>query len=82
MAEDNEVDPPIPHWRYSSMLYDGEEEDIRAEIRRVLGFDDAAEWLRTPNVRFGGLTPEAVIESGQVGWIRDVLRSYLYVGCS
>lgn len=67
-------------WKSSGPLYEGENPDIRIEVQRVLR-DDAAEWLREPNSRFGGKTPEQVIQDGEEFWVRDVLRSYL-CGCA
>ena len=63
-------------------LYEGEEYDVRDEVRRVLGPEDGEGWLQEPNPRFGGKTPNDVIHAGQEFWVRDVLRSYLYIGSS
>jgi hypothetical protein len=69
-------------WKSSGSLYEGESRDIHDEVRRVLGDEYWAEWLRVPNVRFGGKAPEEIIKAGEEFWVRDVLRSYLYVGSS
>jgi esterase/lipase len=69
-------------WKIQGALHEGEEPDIHAEIRRVLGDEDAQFWLCEPNVRFGGRCPEEVIKEGGEFWIRDVLRSYMHVGSS
>ena len=76
-----ETDGIRSDWKSSGPLYDGELLDIRAEVQRVLG-EDAAEWLHEPNTRFGGKSPEQVIQDGEAFWVRDVLRSYLYIRSS
>jgi uncharacterized protein (DUF2384 family) len=55
----------------SAELVEGELRDIRSEAERVCG----ADWLITPNVRFGGQSPIEVISAGKEYWVRDVLRS-------
>jgi uncharacterized protein (DUF2384 family) len=49
----------------------GELADIKREAREVCG----ADWLITPNTRFGGRSPLEVIDSNQAFWVRDVVRS-------
>ena len=68
-----------PDWKSLGPLFEGEKQDVHAEVRRVLG-EEAAMWLREPNIRFGGKSPEQIIETGEEFWVRDVLRSYLYIG--
>jgi hypothetical protein len=58
----------IPH------LLDGEDPDIRKEAEQVLGPD----WVKTPNSRLGGRTPEQAIQDDQTFWVRDILRSIKY----
>ena len=55
-------------------LLDGEDPDIRKEAERVAG----ADWLKTPNSRLGGRTPEQAIQANQTFWVRDILRSIKY----
>ena len=69
-------------WKSSGPLSAGEDSNIHREVLRVLGEEDGAEWLREPNVRFGGKTSEEIIRAGQEFWVRDVLRSYLHTGSS
>ena len=69
-------------WKSSGRLYEGEDPDIHREVLRVLGNEDGSQWLREPNVRFAGKAPEEIIKAGEEYWIRDVLRSHLYVGSS
>jgi hypothetical protein len=52
-------------------LLDGELEDIREEAKEVCGLD----WLVTPNARFGGRSPQEIIDAHQEYWVRDVVRS-------
>ena len=68
-----------PDWKSAGPLFAGEKRDVRAEARRVLG-EEATVWLREPNIRFGGKSPEEIIEIGEEFWVRDVLRSFLYIG--
>src|SRR4051812_43301034 len=69
-------------WKSEGPIYEDESRDIYAEVWRVLGEGNATEWLQEPNTRFGGRTPQQVIEDGEEHWVRDVLRSYLYIGSS
>jgi Protein of unknown function (DUF2384) len=73
---------PGSDWKSTGRLFEGESRDIYEEVRRVLGSDDGSVWLREPNVRFGGKAPQDIIKAGQEFWVRDVLRSYLYIGSS
>jgi hypothetical protein len=69
-------------WKSEEPLFEDEEGDVRAEARRVLGPEDGDQWLHEPNSCFGGRTPDEVIDAGRGFWVRDVLRSYLYIGSS
>ncbi len=68
-------------WKSRGDIYEGEHDDIHEEVRRVLD-TEADGWLHEPNVRFGGRTPEQVIQDGEQYWVRDVLRSYEHGGMS
>lgn len=80
-TEKRELSPGacLTDWKKHGRLLEGELDDIREEVCRVLG-DDADAWLQERNIRFGGKTPSQVIDDGEEFWLRDVLRSQLMGG--
>jgi hypothetical protein len=59
-------------------LLEGENQDLRQEARDVIG----EWWLKTPNVRLGGRTPDDVISAHRGAWVRDIVRSIKHIGIS
>jgi len=59
-------------------LLEGENEDLRQEARDVIG----EWWLKTPNVRLGGRTPDDVISAHRGALVRDIIRSIKHIGVS
>ena len=62
-------------------LLQGENEDLVAEAKDVLGEEYAEYWLMTENRRFGGERPIDWINSGNAAkrkWVHDVLGAIKY----
>ncbi|MFT4039182.1 MAG: hypothetical protein QM692_13430 [Thermomicrobiales bacterium] len=48
-------------------------DDLRAEFGALMGQDEAAVWLATPNTLFGGLAPQFLIGTPDEHLLRDVV---------
>jgi hypothetical protein len=59
-------------------LLEGENPDLRREARDTIG----EWWLKVPNVRLGGLTPEDLINQNRGARVRDIVRSVKYIAIS
>jgi uncharacterized protein (DUF2384 family) len=59
-------------------LFEGENPDVRQEAREVLG----DWWLKEPNLRLGGRTPDEIVKEGCGARVRDIIRSVKYVAIS
>jgi hypothetical protein len=59
-------------------LLDGENPDLRQEVRDTIG----EWWLKEPNTHLGGRTPEDLIIENRGARVRDIIRSVRYIGVS
>jgi hypothetical protein len=59
-------------------LRDDEAEALRMEIRNALPY--GGDWLVTPHQLLGGDTPEDRMLAGDLGSVRDLFHSILYIG--
>jgi len=68
----------MPEPKMALSLLPGEHQDIRVDVNMLLA--NGNDWLTTPNVRFGGKSPEAVIGTPDEALLREILRSVIYTG--
>jgi hypothetical protein len=59
-------------------LFEGENPDLRQEARDTIG----EWWLKEPNIRLGGRTPEDLITENRGARVRDMVRSVKYIAVS
>jgi hypothetical protein len=59
-------------------LFEGENSDLRQEARDTIG----EWWLKEPNIRLGGRTPEDLINENRGARVRDIVRSVRYIAVS
>jgi hypothetical protein len=59
-------------------LLEGENPDLRREARDTIG----EWWLKAPNIRLGGLTPDDHINQNRGARVRDIVRSVKYIAIS
>jgi Protein of unknown function (DUF2384) len=57
---------------------EGENPDLRQEARDTLG----EWWLKEPNIRLAGRTPEDLINENRGARVRDIVRSVKYIAIS
>lgn len=70
---------PSPSLRVADLpLEEGEDPDLRQEAIAIAG----RAWLDTPNPRLGGDRPDHLIEIGEGGLVRNLLRSIKHIGTS
>ena len=59
-------------------LFDGENPDLRQEALDIIG----EWWLKEPNIRLGGRTPEELINENRGARVRDIVRSVKHIAVS
>jgi uncharacterized protein (DUF2384 family) len=57
---------------------EGENPDLWQEARDTFG----EWWLKEPNIRLGGRTPEDLIKENRGAPVRDIIRSVKYIAVS
>jgi hypothetical protein len=60
----------------SGELLPGENPDIRVDVGYLL--ENADVWLKTPNTRLDGRTPQELIGTPEKIKVRDILRAAVY----
>ncbi len=63
-----------------TLLIEGEHQDIRIDVRQLLGETQADRWLATPNLNFEGRRPLDLVGTPDERLVRDSLRSVIYSG--
>lgn len=59
-------------------LFEGENTDLRQEARETFGEG----WLKEPNLRLGGRTPDEMIKEKLGARVREIIRSAKYIAFS
>jgi Protein of unknown function (DUF2384) len=59
-------------------LLEGENPNLRQDARDTIG----EWWLKEPNIRLGGRTPEDLINENRGARVRDIVRSVKYIAVS
>lgn len=54
-------------------LFDGEDSDVRQDAAKIV--QNPEQWLNAPNDQLGGLAPNDLIDRGEAGHVRDLIRA-------